>query len=206
MCSGATIASTASSKKRITTPISGALYGSTRRSLIAGRTPTRLDDKPRAPPAYAGRADQLRATDEARRTALLQACEFEARVDRDASGEGRFHSGLCGHRILRPACYRYIDLNPVRAGLVRRPAVVSMVKLPSKHHVQRNRLPQSPCRLPCHSRRPAGTRAAGYAALCDTSLLSKLSWRTSARQPAAAIDGSAPSNARTASKRRRRKW
>jgi putative transposase len=36
--------------------------------------------------------------------------------------EGRFRSGLIASQHHLLACYRYIELNPVRAGLVRRPA------------------------------------------------------------------------------------
>jgi putative transposase len=35
--------------------------------------------------------------------------------------EGRFHSGLVGSDGYALACYRYIELNPVRAGIVRYP-------------------------------------------------------------------------------------
>ena len=36
--------------------------------------------------------------------------------------EGRFHSGLVASERYALACYRYIELNPVRAGLVNHPA------------------------------------------------------------------------------------
>lgn len=48
---------------------------------------------------------------------------FNARHGRTGTlWEGRFHSGLVATERYALACYRYIELNPVRAGLVEHPA------------------------------------------------------------------------------------
>ena len=157
----------------------------------------------RAPPAYAGRADQLRATDEARRTALLQACEFEARADRDALG-GAVSLRACGHRVLRP---RLLSLHRSQPGACRIGAAsgrVSMVGDPANTHAQAN-----------HFLSPHAAYLAIAAAPPErVRLCSALRYVARANclgghpqgNPRRLFDGSAPSNARTASKRRRRKW
>lgn len=83
--------------------------------------------------------------------------------------EGRFHSGLVATEHYALACYRYIDLNPVRAGLVRRPAEYRWSSYRANTHAQLDDfLSPHAAYLAIGAAPPE--RAAGYAALCDTSL------------------------------------
>ena len=83
--------------------------------------------------------------------------------------EGRFHSGLVASEHYALACYRYIDLNPVRAGLVKHPAEYQW----SSYGVNTNTwLDEFVSPHAAYLALATGTpeRAASYAALCNTSL------------------------------------
>jgi putative transposase len=79
-----------------------------------------LDDEPRAPAIDAGRRGELRGADEAYRATALAV--FNKRYARTGSlWEGRFRSCLVQSERYVLACYRYIELNPVRAGIIVHP-------------------------------------------------------------------------------------
>src|SRR4051812_17873506 len=83
--------------------------------------------------------------------------------------EGRFHSGLAANEHYALACYRYIDLNPVRAGLVQRAADYRWSSYRANTCAQLEHF-LSPHATYLAIANAAPERAAGYAALCDTSL------------------------------------
>jgi len=77
-------------------------------------------DQSRAPAPHAARAGCLRAADEAARQCYVQ--RINRRLERTGTlWEGRFRSCLVASDNYVLACYRYIELNPVRAGMVTHP-------------------------------------------------------------------------------------
>jgi putative transposase len=83
--------------------------------------------------------------------------------------EGRFHSGLVATEHYALACYRYIDLNPVRAGLVKHPAEYRWSSYRANTH---SRLDDFVSPHAAYLALAAGTpeRGDSYAALCNASL------------------------------------
>ncbi len=83
--------------------------------------------------------------------------------------EGRFHSGLVATEHYALACYRYIDLNPVRAGLANHPAGYRWSSYRANTYT---RLDDFVSPHAAYLALAGGTpeRAASYAALCNTSL------------------------------------
>jgi putative transposase len=83
--------------------------------------------------------------------------------------EGRFYSGLVATEHYALACYRYIDLNPVRAGLVSHPAEYRWSSYRRNTHTRPDDFVSAHA---AYLALAVGTpeRAANYAALCNTSL------------------------------------
>jgi len=95
---------------------------------------------------------------------------LNARHDRTGTlWEGRFHSGLVATESYALACYRYIDLNPVRAGLVKHPGEH---RWSSYRANTCTRLDDFICPHAAYLALATGPheRAASYAALCETVL------------------------------------
>ena len=83
--------------------------------------------------------------------------------------EGRFHSGLVASQHYALACYRYIDLNPVRAGLVKYPGEYRWSSYRANSHLRLDDF-VSPHAAYLALAVDSAERAASYAALCCTSL------------------------------------
>jgi len=83
--------------------------------------------------------------------------------------EGRFHSGLVATEHYALACYRYIDLNPVRAGLVKHPAEYRWSSYLANTHTRLDDFVR-PHAAYLALAASSLERAASYAALCTTSL------------------------------------
>lgn len=83
--------------------------------------------------------------------------------------EGRFHSGLVATEHYALACYRYIDLNPVRGGLVKHPAEYRWSSYRANTHARLDDFLSPHAAYLALASSTAG-RAASYAALCNTSL------------------------------------
>jgi putative transposase len=83
--------------------------------------------------------------------------------------EGRFHSGLVASEHYALACYRYIDLNPVRAGLVKHPGEYRWSSYRANCCVRLDDFVSPHAAYLALAVGPA-ERAANYAALCYTSL------------------------------------
>jgi putative transposase len=83
--------------------------------------------------------------------------------------EGRFHSGVVTTEHYALACYRYIDLNPVRAGLVPHPSEYRWSSYRANTHVRLDDL-VSPHAAYLALAASVPQRAAAYATLCDSSL------------------------------------
>ena len=91
---------------------------------------------------------------------------------RDRTGtlwEGRFHSGLVATEPYALACYRYIDLNPLRAGLVKHPGEYRWSSYRANTHIG---LDDFICPHAAYLAlaTDAHQRAASYAALCEAVL------------------------------------
>lgn len=87
--------------------------------------------------------------------------------------EGRFHSGLVATEHYALACYRYIELNPVRAGLAKHPAEYGWSSYRTNAHLQRDDFVRAHAAYVALAG-SAQERAASYAALFDTALDQKL--------------------------------
>jgi putative transposase len=83
--------------------------------------------------------------------------------------ESRFYSGLVTTGRYALACYRYIELNPVRAGLVKHPADYRWSSYRANTHSRLDDFVSPHAAYVALGENPLG-RAASYAAICDTSL------------------------------------
>jgi putative transposase len=83
--------------------------------------------------------------------------------------EGRFHSGLVASEHYALACHRYIDLNPVRAGLVKHPGEYRWSSYCANSYTRLDDFVSPHAAYLALAAGPA-ERAASYAALCSTSL------------------------------------
>jgi putative transposase len=95
---------------------------------------------------------------------------FNARHGRRGTlWEGRFYSALVPRERYALACYRYIDLNPVRAGMVQHPAQYRWSSYRANAQARPDELVTP---HPAYVALAGGgdERAAKYAALCSTSL------------------------------------
>ncbi|OGA67422.1 MAG: hypothetical protein A3G81_00985 [Betaproteobacteria bacterium RIFCSPLOWO2_12_FULL_65_14] len=87
--------------------------------------------------------------------------------------EGRFHSGLVSSDHYALACYRYIDLNPVRAGLVPHPSEYRWSSYRANTYTRLDDL-LNPHPAYAVLAADAPQRAAAYAMLCESSLEKKV--------------------------------
>jgi putative transposase len=83
--------------------------------------------------------------------------------------EGRFYSALVTTEHYAIACYRYIDLNPLRAGLVKHPAEYRWSSYRANSYTRLDDFVSPHAAYLALAAGPA-ERAASYAALCNTSL------------------------------------
>jgi len=87
--------------------------------------------------------------------------------------EGRFHSGLVPTDHYALACYRYIDLNPVRAGLAPHPSEYRWSSYRANTYTRLDDL-LNPHPAYVALAADAPQRATAYAMLCDLSLEQKV--------------------------------
>jgi len=102
--------------------------------------------------------------------------------------EGRFRSCVAESARYVLACYRYIELNPVRAGMVSSPGGYRWSSYPCNAGIREDTLTSPHCEFTALGTSPL-TRHAAYRALCqgglDPSLLTEIRASTSAGYPLA---------------------
>ncbi len=80
-----------------------------------------INDKPCAPPFNSREIRQRRSTHEIPRAAVCAVCQPGTYARSGTLWEGRFRSSIIQQDEYLFSCHRYIEMNPVRAGIVKHP-------------------------------------------------------------------------------------